>query len=155
MTSKGKGRKEKQREKEETKNRNLVSVIHGQCYTSSSFEFENLKLCLFIVSIRYCINCNNLDMMKYVNLQQFCKSPTRAKIICNLHEPRSSEFESQLLETGNLPNTNFSLPGPWITVSVALYWSPKACLPMQIGLVQPERKKKERRSLCCSVVFNR
>ena len=121
---------------------NLISVIHGQSYTSSSFEFENLKLCLFIVSIRYCISCNNLDMMRYVNLQQFCKSPTKVKITCNLQEPKSREFESQLLETGNLPNTSFSLPGPWITVSVALYWSPKACLPMQIGLVQPERKKK-------------
>lgn len=36
-----------------------------------------------------------------------------------------------------IPKTNFNFPGPLITVSVALYWSPKACLPIQIGFVQP------------------
>jgi hypothetical protein len=39
-----------------------------------------------------------------------------------------------------LPNTNFSFPGPFITASVARYWSPKACLPMHIGFVQPKQK---------------
>jgi hypothetical protein len=38
-----------------------------------------------------------------------------------------------------LPNTNFSFPGPFITASVARYWSPKACLPMHIGFVQPKQ----------------
>ena len=33
-------------------------------------------------------------------------------------------------------NTNFNFPGPGITKSVALYWSPNACLPITIGLVQ-------------------
>lgn len=39
----------------------------------------------------------------------------------------------------NIPNTILSFPGPWMTRSVARYWSPKACLPMHIGLVQPEK----------------
>ena len=30
-----------------------------------------------------------------------------------------------------------SVPGPGTTKSVALYWSPCACRPMMIGLVQP------------------
>ena len=30
-----------------------------------------------------------------------------------------------------------SFPLPWVTKSVALYWSPNACLPMQIGLTHP------------------
>ena len=30
-----------------------------------------------------------------------------------------------------------NLPFPWVRKSVALYWSPKACLPIQIGLTQP------------------
>jgi len=29
-----------------------------------------------------------------------------------------------------------SFPGPWTLKSVALYWSPKECLPMMIGLFQ-------------------
>jgi hypothetical protein len=36
-----------------------------------------------------------------------------------------------------IPNTIFSFPGPLKTASVALYWSPNACLPMQMGFVQP------------------
>ena len=30
-----------------------------------------------------------------------------------------------------------SFPGPLITISVARYWSPNACLPITIGFVQP------------------
>jgi len=44
---------------------------------------------------------------------------------------------SCLNQVRGLPNTSFSFPAPLITVSVARYWSPKACLPMHIGFVQP------------------
>lgn len=40
-----------------------------------------------------------------------------------------------------LPKTIFNFPGPLITVSVARYWSPKACLPMHIGFLQPVKTK--------------
>lgn len=40
-----------------------------------------------------------------------------------------------------LPKTIFNFPGPLITVSVARYWSPKACLPMHIGFLQPVKDK--------------
>lgn len=42
-----------------------------------------------------------------------------------------------------LPNTNFRVPAPLMTVSVALYWSPKACLPMHIGFVHPDIKNNQ------------
>jgi hypothetical protein len=130
---------------------NLISVIHGQSHTSSSFEFENLKFCLFTLSIRYCINYNNLKMVRYVKHErsrigisaavfQVSQSPTEVKLNASSRTQKSSEFERPSVETGNLPNTSFSLPGPWMTVSVARYWSPNACLPMQIGMVQPGKK---------------
>jgi hypothetical protein len=37
----------------------------------------------------------------------------------------------------NIPNTIFNVPGPLKTASVALYWSPYACLPMQMGFFHP------------------
>ena len=40
-----------------------------------------------------------------------------------------------------IPNTSFSFPAPLITVSVARYWSPNACLPMHIAFVQPGNVK--------------
>jgi len=43
-----------------------------------------------------------------------------------------------MLSDWYIPKTNLSLPGPLITASVARYWSPNACLPMQMGFVQPE-----------------
>ena len=42
----------------------------------------------------------------------------------------------------SLPKTSLSFPGPSTTVSVARYWSPKACLPIQIGFFQPVMGKR-------------
>ena len=48
-------------------------------------------------------------------------------------------YISQVLTSSPFSGVNVivSLPFPWVTKSVALYWSPKACLPMQIGLTHP------------------
>lgn len=54
------------------------------------------------------------------------------------------KMEPEISNKGKaIPNTNFSFPGPLITASVARYWSPKACLPMHMGLVHPKETKKE------------
>jgi hypothetical protein len=50
---------------------------------------------------------------------------------------KEREREREREREKTIPNTIFSFPGPLKTASVALYWSPNACLPMQMGFVQP------------------
>lgn len=56
--------------------------------------------------------------------------------IQQLSKVKIRNFEA-LYRDNLLPKTNLSFPGPLMIASVARYWSPKACLPMHIGFVQP------------------
>lgn len=102
---------------------NLISVIHGQSYASCTSKVENLIFLFLIGPIRYCKSCHR----QKGGFQLLCNNSASVKL---RNEPLYSDL---------LPKTNLSFPGPFMIASVARYWSPKACLPMHIGFVQPEK----------------
>ena len=62
-----------------------------------------------------------------------------SRLYIDMNTPEDGASNTSRSITSPSAPTNFidSLPGPGNLRSVARYWSPKACRPMTIGLVQP------------------